>query len=190
MSGKHRDFMHFRRTDGTEMEAGPIDVWALRQQLVNRDPITSHKASLPVLDPAAIERLKASVESLLAEKGSTPHRISPTPENMEVLLDELVGFGPLAPYLRDPATRAVYVARRDRVLVQRDEGLRDVEGAGFTDRAHYRDTLNRIVTCAGRALSRDFPLLDLGILAGFRVTVVGPPLTENDSYLLAFRRED
>ena len=91
------------------------------------------------------------------------------------LCDDLVGFGPLEPLLRDPHVSDIMVNRYDRVYVQR-HGVKVQAGVRFRDEAHLRFVIGRIAELGGRRIDASTPMVDVRMPQGFRAHAAIPPV--------------
>jgi len=91
------------------------------------------------------------------------------------ILDDILGYGPLEPYLRDPDITEVMVNGYDMVWVERDGLLYEVP-ASFADEAHLRRTIDKIVSKIGRRVDESSPMVDARLPDGSRVNAVVPPI--------------
>jgi pilus assembly protein CpaF len=96
--------------------------------------------------------------------------------------DEILGYGPLEPYLRDPEVSEIMVNGHDQVYVERIGRLYPVAGA-FADESHLRRTIDKIVARVGRRVDEASPMVDARLPDGSRVNVVVPPLALDGSIL-------
>jgi len=91
------------------------------------------------------------------------------------LCDDIVGFGPLEPLLRDPSITDIMVNRYDRVYVQR-HGIKTEAPIRFRDEAHLRYVIGRIAEVAGRRIDAASPMVDARMPQGFRAHAALPPV--------------
>ena len=96
--------------------------------------------------------------------------------------DDILGYGPLEPYLRDPAVTEVMVNGPDQIFVERDGRITCVEGI-FADEAHLRRTIDKIVSRVGRRVDESSPMVDARLPDGSRVNAVIPPIALDGSML-------
>jgi pilus assembly protein CpaF len=94
---------------------------------------------------------------------------------------DLVGAGPLAPLLRDPAVTDVLV-NRDEVWVDRGHGLQRVPVAVGTP-ADVRRLAQRLAAAGGRRLDDSSPCVDVRLSDGTRLHAVLPPVAVAGPYL-------
>jgi pilus assembly protein CpaF len=97
---------------------------------------------------------------------------------IEILLDEIVGLGPLEPLLRDQDVSDVLVNGPSEVYVERSGRLEQVD-VRFRDTGHLLRIIDRIVSGAGRRVDFNSPMVDARLPDGSRVNVIIPPLILN-----------
>jgi len=98
------------------------------------------------------------------------------------IADDILGYGPLEPYLHDPELTEVMVNRADEIFVERSGRLHRVP-ASFADEAHLRRTIDKIVARIGRRVDETSPMVDARLPDGSRVNAVIPPLALDGSML-------
>jgi pilus assembly protein CpaF len=91
------------------------------------------------------------------------------------IADEILGFGPLEPFLRDADITEVMVNGHDQIFVERAGKLHQVQ-ASFTDEAHLRRTIDKIVGNVGRRVDESSPMVDARLPDGSRVNAVISPV--------------
>ena len=98
------------------------------------------------------------------------------------LCDDIVGFGPLEPLLRDPHITDIMVNRYDRVYAQR-HGVKVQTGVRFRDEEHLRFVIARIAEFGGRRIDASTPMADVRMPQGFRAHAAIPPVAVGGSCL-------
>ncbi len=98
----------------------------------------------------------------------------------QTLLDELVGYGPITPMLRDPTVDEVMVNGPSRIFVERKGRLYET-GARFFDDRHLITIIQRIVEPLGRHVDEASPMVDARLPDGSRVNAIIPPLALDGS---------
>ncbi|HKX18055.1 MAG TPA: CpaF family protein [bacterium] len=98
------------------------------------------------------------------------------------LCDDIVGFGPLEPLLRDPHVTDIMVNRFDRVYVQR-HGAKVLTGVRFRDEEHLRFVICRIAELGGRRIDAATPMADVRMPQGYRAHATIPPVAVGGSCL-------
>ncbi len=94
--------------------------------------------------------------------------------------DDILGYGPIEPFLRDSDVSEVMVNGPDSIYVERKGRLSPVH-AHFTDEAHLRRTIDKIVSRIGRRVDESSPMVDARLPDGSRVNAVIPPLAVDGS---------
>ncbi len=96
-------------------------------------------------------------------------------ELVDLLLDDMLGLGPLEPLLADEAVTDIMVNGPFQIYVERG-GKLELSDIRFRDNAHVLNIAQRIVTNVGRRVDEKSPLCDARLLDGSRVNIVIPPL--------------
>ncbi|MGH7013671.1 MAG: CpaF family protein [Stellaceae bacterium] len=92
-----------------------------------------------------------------------------------VLLDDMLGLGPIEPLLADETVTDIMVNGSKQVYVER-RGKLELTGVSFRDNAHVMSIATRIVTQVGRRIDESTPLVDARLQDGSRVNIITPPL--------------
>ena len=98
------------------------------------------------------------------------------------IADDILGYGPLEPYLRDVDVAEVMVNGPFDIWLERKGRLDKVDGK-FKDEAHLRRTIDKIVSRIGRRVDESSPMVDARLPDGSRVNAVVPPLAIDGSTL-------
>ena len=94
----------------------------------------------------------------------------------KVLIDELLGFGPLEELLGDPEVSDIMVNGPDQTYYEK-RGKLMVSPIRFRDESHLFQIAQRIVNQVGRRVDQTTPLADARLKDGSRVNVIVPPLS-------------
>ncbi len=100
--------------------------------------------------------------------------------------DEVLGLGPLEPFLQDPTISDILVNNYKKVYIERF-GKLELTGARFKDDAHLRRIIDKIVSFVGRRIDESSPMVDARLKDGSRVNAIIPPLAL-DGPVLSIRR--
>jgi pilus assembly protein CpaF len=92
-----------------------------------------------------------------------------------LLLDDMLGLGPIEPLLGDEGITDIMVNGPKRVYVER-KGKLELTDVVFRDNSHVMSVATRIVTQVGRRIDESSPLVDARLLDGSRVNIIVPPL--------------
>ena len=98
------------------------------------------------------------------------------------IADDILGYGPIEPLLRDPSLSEVMVNSFQDIYVERSGKLVKVDTT-FTDEAHLRRTIDKIVSKIGRRVDETSPMCDARLPDGSRVNAIIPPLALDGSKL-------
>jgi len=90
------------------------------------------------------------------------------------IVDEMLGFGPLEPLLRDEAITDIMVNGPYQIYIER-KGKLELTSVKFRDNAHVMAVATRIVTGVGRRVDESTPICDARLPDGSRVNVIAPP---------------
>ncbi len=96
-------------------------------------------------------------------------------ELVTILIDDMLGLGPLEPLLADEAVTDIMVNGPKQVYVER-RGKLELSDAQFRDNAHVMNVATRIVSRIGRRVDESVPLVDARLEDGSRVNIIIPPL--------------
>ena len=153
-----------------------------------------HRTLISKLDLEKLSRVnskqaRAAVADIVQEI-ITDHRIilNSVEQNkiQDDLLDEVFGFGPLEPLLRDSKISDILVNDKDHVFVERG-GLMERVDTSFRDDRHLLQIIDRIVSRVGRRVDESSPMVDARLPDGSRVNAIIPPLAL-DGPSLSIRR--
>src|SRR4051794_35722279 len=90
-------------------------------------------------------------------------------------LDERVGFGPIAGFMRESDISEILINGPRQVFVER-RGQLQATDVVFRDEEHLLRILRRILAPSGRRFDRKSPMLDMRLPDGSRMNaVLGPP---------------
>ena len=94
----------------------------------------------------------------------------------KVLIDELLGFGPLEELLADPDISDIMVNGPNQTYIEK-KGQLQLAHIHFRDEQHLFQIAQRIVNQVGRRVDQTTPLADARLKDGSRVNVIVPPLS-------------
>ncbi len=101
-------------------------------------------------------------------------------EFRQILLDDLIGLGPLSPLLRDPSISEIMINGPANLFVE-SRGLIYRTAARFNSESHLQSIIQRIVEPLGRHIDAASPMVDARLEDGSRVNAVIPPLALDGS---------
>ncbi len=100
--------------------------------------------------------------------------------------DEVMGLGPLEPFLKDDTIADILVNSHKQIYVER-YGKLELSESTFKDDAHLMKIVDKIVSSVGRRIDESSPMVDARLADGSRVNVIIPPLAI-DGPVLSIRR--
>ncbi len=132
---------------------------------------------LDSLDPAALSaEIGRLVEKLLREEFvQTPLNQGERERLIGEVQDEMLGLGPLEPFLKDPTVNDILVNSYRQIYVERS-GKLVLTGSRFKDNSHLKKIIDRIVSRVGRRVDESSPMVDARLPDGSRVNAIIPPL--------------
>ena len=89
--------------------------------------------------------------------------------------DDILGYGPLEPFLRDPSVTEIMVNGYDQLYIERGGVIQETD-ASFLDDAHVLRIIDRIVSQVGRRVDESSPMVDARLPDGSRVNAIISPL--------------
>jgi pilus assembly protein CpaF len=92
------------------------------------------------------------------------------------IADDILGYGPLEPFLRDDTVTEVMVNGAQNIYVERD-GKIERTASTFLDDKHVLRIIDRIVSVIGRRIDESSPLVDARLPDGSRVNAIIAPLS-------------
>jgi pilus assembly protein CpaF len=154
-----------------------------------------HAALLDMLGPTLYDarmedsELEARVRQTLQTVIESEEALLSTSDRARItseVADEILGYGPLEPFLRDPNITEIMVNGADQIYVERAGKLYGVPAA-FTDGQHLRRTIDKIVGRIGRRVDEASPMVDARLPDGSRVNAVIAPVAL-DGAMLTIRK--
>jgi pilus assembly protein CpaF len=94
---------------------------------------------------------------------------------VDLLLNDMLGLGPLEPLLADEFVNDIMVNGANQVYVER-RGKLELTDVRFRDDPHVLNICRRIVSQVGRRVDETTPLCDARLKDGSRVNIIIPPL--------------
>jgi pilus assembly protein CpaF len=134
------------------------------------------------LDERELEHQVTQALQVVLQRDETPMTTADRARVAQEVADDILGHGPLEPYLRDPEVSEIMVNGHDQIYIERNGRLYPV-GASFADEAHLRRTIEKIVARVGRRVDESSPMVDARLPDGSRVNAVVPPVALDGSLL-------
>ena len=144
-----------------------------------------HDRLLDLIDLSAIEKLERDVlksqirvlvQRILGEEDFAAPLNSMERERLFTeIQDEVMGLGPLEPFLKDPAVSDILVNTYKQIYVEKLGKLEPTD-ARFKDDAHLMKIIDRIVSAVGRRIDESSPMVDARLSDGSRFNAIIPPV--------------
>jgi pilus assembly protein CpaF len=112
-------------------------------------------------------------EELMLDK--TPLSREERRELINQITDDILGYGPLEPFLRDDTVTEVMVNAHNQIYIER-AGKIERTATTFADNAHLLRIIDKIVSQIGRRVDEASPMVDARLPDGSRVNAIIPPL--------------
>jgi len=145
--------------------------------------------NLPSLEKLPRNELTREIKSFVANYART-ERISLNQKELELfseeIVDEMVGFGPIEPLLKDPTVNDILINTHKHCFVERFGKLERTK-VHFKDEAHLLRIINKIVAGIGRRVDELSPMVDARLPDGSRVNIAIKPVSI-DGPLVSIRK--
>jgi Flp pilus assembly CpaF family ATPase len=90
-------------------------------------------------------------------------------------MDELIGLGPIEPFLNDRTVSRIIVSSEDDIMVER-RGVLEQTGKRFNDQAHLGRIITKIADILGSRIDSSIPTVESRLPDGSRIHMTIPPL--------------
>jgi len=164
------------------------EYYGLKTKVHNRLIDLMDLSLIDSIDEAALrQEIKKVVEKILSEeKNGIPLNYSEKEQFLREIQDEVMGLGPIEPFMQDPTVSDVLVNTHKRIYVERF-GKLELTEVRFKDDNHLRRIIDKIVSAVGRRIDESSPMVDARLPDGSRVNAIIPPLAI-DGPILSIRR--
>jgi pilus assembly protein CpaF len=125
-------------------------------------------------DRELAERVGESVSEALAVD-KTPLTRQERAQVTREITDDILGYGPLEPFLRDDTVTEVMVNGPHNIYIER-RGKLTLTNAQFVDDSHLLRIIDKIISRIGRRVDEASPMVDARLPDGSRVNAIIPPL--------------
>src|SRR4051794_19029506 len=190
---------------GQSDEPEAVDVKEAERASVVADPFAElktrvHKEIIPRLGPRLFNqdgKTDADLEEKVNEVVTEVLAVEKTPltrqERQDIIrqiTDDILGYGPLEPFLRDESITEIMVNDHKTIYIER-HGKITKTNAQFVDEAHLLRIIDKIISRIGRRIDESSPYVDARLPDGSRVNAIIPPLAVRGSSLTIrkFRRD-
>ena len=189
------------RTAGVLSPSAPREPDQRQLHRARPDPLAElrqkvHRALVEALGPRlydselSSEQLHTKVREMLQralEEEETPLTTEERRRLVTEIADDVLGFGPIEPFLRDPTVTEIMVNAPDVIYVEREGRIFPAEGR-FVDETHLRRVIDKMVGLVGRRIDESSPYVDARLPDGSRINAVIAPLCVNGGPYLTVRK--
>src|SRR5215216_2271630 len=189
------------RTAGVLPQSAPREPDQRQLHRARPDPLAElrqkvHRALVEALGPRlydselTAEQLHTKVREMLQralEEEETPLTRQERTRLVSEIADDVLGFGPIEPMLRDPTVTEIMVNAPDVIYVEREGLIYPAEGR-FVDETHLRRVIDKMVGLVGRRIDESSPYVDARLPDGSRINAVIAPLCVNGGPYLTVRK--
>src|SRR6476660_10214467 len=145
--------------------------------------------NLTVLEKLPRAELVKQIHSYVANYVRT-EKISLNQRELEIfseeIVDEMTGYGPIEPLLKDPTVTDILINTHKLCFVERFGKLYETK-VHFKDEAHLLRIIGKIVAGVGRRIDESSPMVDARLPDGSRVNVAIRPISI-DGPLVSIRK--
>ena len=144
-----------------------------------------HDRLLDLIDLSLIEKLdhdtlviqiRKVVERILREESfNLPMNMVEREKIVSEIIDEVLGYGPLEPLLKDATVSDILVNTYKNIYIERFGKLEPTD-IRFKDDTHLMRIIDKIVSSVGRRIDESVPMVDARLPDGSRVNAIIPPL--------------
>src|SRR5258707_10760400 len=145
--------------------------------------------NLTLLEKLPHEELVRQIRGYVA-KYVRAEKISLNQKELEIfseeIIDEMTGYGPIEPLLKDPTVTDILINTHRLCFVERFGKLQETK-VHFKDEAHLLRIIGKIVAGVGRRIDESSPMVDARLPDGSRVNVAIKPIAI-DGPLVSIRK--
>ena len=164
-------------TDNQSVRYMPDEYFELKARI--------HDRLLDLIDLSLIEKLdhdtlviqiRKVVERILREESfNLPMNMVEREKIFSEIIDEVLGYGPLEPLLKDATVSDILVNTYKNIYIERFGKLEPTD-VRFKDDKHLMRIIDKIVSSVGRRIDESSPMVDARLPDGSRVNAIIPPL--------------
>ena len=133
----------------------------------------------PTMDVTQTAEVRRTIEEMYTNILTDEHIVLSRAERQllfEQIVAEILGYGPLEPFLADATITEIMVNGAKNIYVER-EGKIERTNATFESDEHLMRIIERIVAPLGRRIDESSPYVDARLPDGSRVNAVIPPIS-------------
>ena len=182
-----------KKVSVSERGSVTADPFAELKTRVHKDIIARLGPRLFNADSTTDSDLEASVNEAVTEVlalEKTPLTRQERQDIIREITDDILGYGPLEPFLRDDSITELMVNDASTIYIER-HGKITRTNARFVDEQHLLRIIDKIISRIGRRIDESSPYVDARLPDGSRVNAIIPPLAVRGAALTIrkFRRD-
>lgn len=127
------------------------------------------------VDRKVLEDIVARIANTAMDEEAVPVPRIERSRIINEVVDEVLGYGPIDPLLKDDSISEVMVNSPSQVYVER-KGKLVLTDVKFRDDSHVMHVIEKIVAPLGRRIDESSPMVDARLPDGSRVNAIIPPL--------------
>jgi len=178
------EFTGYGHGGGESQQAGDVGAkFSANQQLIREREKLIIEQLRRELDTSRLTNISEDTQAQVRARIREIVNSDPAPLTMmekgillQNVLDEVFGFGPLGPLLRDPSVGDICVNGINNIYVER-HGRLEKTSVVFENDRHLRQTIDKIIQPLGRRLDDNSPMVDARLPNGSRVNATIPPVS-------------
>ncbi len=162
-----------------------VDPFGELKSRVHHDVITRLGPRLFAAGDGANSALESKVMEAVEEAialDKTPLTRHERAQVTREIADDILGYGPLEPFLRDDTISEIMVNNEHSIYVER-RGKLTKSDARFVDDQHLLRIIDKIISRVGRRIDEASPMVDARLPDGSRVNAIIPPLAVSGAAL-------
>ena len=134
------------------------------------------------------QEIRRLTERILAEESTaTPLNYEEREQFQEEIFNEVLGLGPIEPFMHDPTVSDILVNTYRQVYIER-YGKLQLTRTRFRDDSHLRQIIDRIVSRVGRRIDESSPMVDARLARRLARQRHHPARLALDGPMLSIRR--
>ncbi|MCR4427584.1 MAG: CpaF family protein [Firmicutes bacterium] len=144
---------------------------------IDNEILTAYRQGSEMLEPRLRQEVRKISDDILDRQGEVMLRAE-RDRIIAMVMDEVVGYGPITPLLLDEEISEIMVNGPQQVYVERQGKIYPADIL-FRDDEHVLHVIEKIIAPLGRRIDESSPMVDARLPDGSRVNAIIPPLALN-----------
>jgi pilus assembly protein CpaF len=163
------------RRDVIQPETPQNEAYGRIRERVQRRLLAELSPVIDTNDAASVRRALEQIFTDTLQEERLPMSRADRTNLFELIVADVLGYGPIEPLLRDESITEILVNGPNRVYVERAGMLQETD-VHFRSSDEVMHVIDRIVTPLGRRIDESSPMVDARLPDGSRVNIIIPPL--------------